>query len=109
MGVAYRIEFDEAIAAHLRALTARERAMVFAASERQLLYEPLMQTRNRKQLRPNTIPSWELCVGDLRVFYEAVHDDDGRVVRVIAVGRKRRNAVIIGDKEYKREAEQEED
>ena len=108
MGVAYRIEFDEEVAAHLRALTARERAMVFAAIERQLRYEPLMQTRNRKQLRPNAIASWELRVGDLRVFYEAVHDD-GRVVRIIAVGRKRRNAVIIGDKEYKREAGQEED
>ena len=51
--------------------------------------------------------AWELRVGDLRVFYEVIHDERD-VVRVLAVGRKRRNAVIIGGQEYTREAHEEE-
>jgi mRNA-degrading endonuclease RelE of RelBE toxin-antitoxin system len=107
VAVRYRIELDEEVSRHLRGLTARERMLVFAAIERQLVYEPLRQTRNRKRLRPNALAAWELRVGDIRVFYEVIHDERD-VVRVIAVGRKRRNAVIIDGKEYTREAHEEE-
>ena len=37
-------------------------------------------------------------MGQLRVFYEVTAGEPG-VVRVLAIGRKRRNAVIIGGKE----------
>lgn len=37
-------------------------------------------------------------MGQLRVFYEATAGEPG-LVRVLAVGRKRRNTVIIGGKE----------
>jgi len=37
-------------------------------------------------------------VGQLRVFYEVVTAASG-VVRILAVGRKRRNVLVIGDKE----------
>ncbi|MFH0343618.1 MAG: type II toxin-antitoxin system RelE/ParE family toxin [Chromatiales bacterium] len=43
---------------------------------------------------------WELRVGDLRVFYEVAGADTG-VVRVLAVGRKRRNVLTIGGKEIR--------
>jgi mRNA-degrading endonuclease RelE of RelBE toxin-antitoxin system len=66
--------------------------------ERQLPHEPLKETRHRKPLRPNPIAPWELRVGPLRVFYEVTARETG-VVRILAVGRKRRNAVIIGGKE----------
>ena len=66
--------------------------------ERQLLHEPLKETRHRKPLRPNPIAPWELRVGQLRVFCEVAGGEPG-VVRILAVGRKRRNAVIIGGKE----------
>jgi mRNA-degrading endonuclease RelE of RelBE toxin-antitoxin system len=59
------------------------------------------------RLRPTALAAWELRVGDLRVFYEVIHGERD-VVRVIAAGRKRRNAVIIGGKEYTREAHEEE-
>jgi len=96
--VAYEIEFAESVQAHFRALTARERAIVLEAIERQLPHEPLKETRHRKPLRPNPVAPWELRAGSLRVFYEVSAGGTG-VVRVLAVGRKRRNAVIIGDKE----------
>ena len=44
--------------------------MVLDAIERQLVSEPLKESRNRKPLRPNPIAPWELRVGGLRVFYE---------------------------------------
>ncbi len=96
--MAYEIEFAESVQGHFRALTARERTVVLDAAERQLLHEPLKETRHRKPLRPNPIAPWELRVGPLRVFYEVTAGEPG-VVRILAIGRKRRNAVIIGDKE----------
>ena len=43
---------------------------------------------------------WELRVGDRRVFYEVMGSEPG-VVRVLAVGRKRRDVLLIGGKEIR--------
>jgi hypothetical protein len=66
--VAYEIEFAESVQTHFRALTARERATVLDTIERQLLHEPLKETRHRKPLRPNPIAPWELRVGPAGVL-----------------------------------------
>ncbi|MFI5339704.1 MAG: type II toxin-antitoxin system RelE/ParE family toxin [Candidatus Methylomirabilales bacterium] len=68
------------------------------AIERELVHEPVRETRHRKPLRPNPVAPWEFRVGHLRVFYE-VAGGETSVVPILAVGRKRRNAVIIGGKE----------
>ncbi|MGH7390882.1 MAG: hypothetical protein ACREM3_15715 [Candidatus Rokuibacteriota bacterium] len=68
---------------HFRALPARDRATILAAISRQLLHEPLKETRNRKPFRPNPIAPWELRVGQLRVFYDVVAAEGG-VVRILA-------------------------
>jgi mRNA-degrading endonuclease RelE of RelBE toxin-antitoxin system len=81
-------------------LTVRDRTTALAAINRQLLHEPVKETRNRKPLRPNPVAPWELRVGELRVFYEVVGADSG-VVRILAVGRKRRNVLMIGGKEIR--------
>lgn len=94
----YTVEFAESVEDHFGALTARDRTTVLAGINRQLLHEPLKETRHRKPLRPNPIAPWELRVGQLRVFYEVVGAEGG-VVRILAVGRKRRNVLVIGDKE----------
>lgn len=96
----YTVEFAESVEDHFRALTARERTTALAAIERQLLNEPLKETRHQKPLRPNPIAPWELRVGQLRIFYE-VAEAERRVVRILAVGRKRRNALTIGGKEIR--------
>lgn len=74
------------------------RAIALTAIDRQLLHEPLRETRNRKPLRPNPVAPWELRVGDLRVFNE-VGGTDGGIVRILAVGRKHRSILTIGGKE----------
>lgn len=94
----YTVKFAESVEDHFRALTARDRAIALTAIDRQLLHEPLRETRNRKPLRPNPVAPWELRVGDLRVFYEVVGTDGG-IVRILAVGRKQRNILTIGGKE----------
>jgi mRNA-degrading endonuclease RelE of RelBE toxin-antitoxin system len=98
--VSYTIEFAESVEAHFRALTARDRAVALTAISRQLLHEPLRETRNRKPLRPNPVAPWELRVGHLRIFYEVVGIDSG-IVRILAVGQKQRNALMIGGKEIR--------
>ena len=50
-------------------MTAGQRVTVLDAIERQLTHEPLIETRNRKPLRPNPIAAWELRAWALRVFY----------------------------------------
>ena len=41
-----------------------------------------------------TSASWELRIGDLRVYYDVT--EDPQTVAVVAVGIKRRNRVFIG-------------
>ena len=83
----YEVEFAESVEAHFGALTAREWATVLDMIRRQLLHEPLQETRHRKPLRPNPIAPWDLRIGQLRVFYEVAGGESG-IVRILAVGRK---------------------
>ena len=98
----YAIEFADPAISHLAALTARERSVAIDAIEKQLSHEPLVETRNRKLLRPNPIASWELRVGALRVFYDVGPTEPAAVtaplVRILAVGKKERSALRIGGK-----------
>ena len=98
----YEIRFADTAISHLVALTARERSMALDAIEKQLSHEPVVETRNRKLLRPNPIASWELRVGALRVFYDvastATPASTAAVVRILAVGKKEGNVLRIGGK-----------
>ncbi len=64
----------------------------------QLQYEPLRETRNRKQLRPNPFAPWELRVGSLRVFYE-VDGGEPDLINVLAIGIKKGSRLIIAGRE----------
>lgn len=95
----YRIEYSSETDEHLRALTARQRSIVFDAVDEQLAHQPGVETRNRKPMRPNPIAPWELRVSDLRVYYDIVEEPE-KLVMVLAVGVKVRNRVLIGGKEF---------
>jgi mRNA-degrading endonuclease RelE of RelBE toxin-antitoxin system len=98
--MAYRVDFAESAREQIRALSARQRATLFDAIERQLQHEPMVETRNRKPLRPNPIAPWELRVGNLRIFYEVAAEEPDRV-RVLAVGIKEGSIVRIAGDEVK--------
>ncbi len=95
----YRIEFAASVKEQLKELSNHERALVFDEMDKQLIHEPLKETRNRKPLRPNPLAPWELRIGDLRVFYDV--SSGPLIVQVLAVGRKRGNRLFIAGKEVK--------
>ena len=96
--MAYRIRFAESAEEHFARLKAPQRALVLDAIKVQLRYEPLRETRNRKQLRPNPLAPWELRVGSLRVFYE-VDTREPDLVNVLAIAIKKGNRLIIAGRE----------
>jgi mRNA-degrading endonuclease RelE of RelBE toxin-antitoxin system len=91
----YRIEYSAAAVNHLRLLTAGQRATVIDRMEEQLAYEPSVETRNRKRMRPNPVAPWELRVGVLRVYYDIVETPEPTVF-IRAIGMKKRSRVVIG-------------
>ena len=93
--LSYRIEYSPDAEDHLRALTARQQAIVLDAVDEQLLRQPAVETKNRKVMRPNPVAPWELRIGNLRVYYD-VEDDPGASVYIRAIGVKMRNRVRIG-------------
>jgi hypothetical protein len=62
----FEIEVTREAEAHLEWLSARDRATVFDALDRRLAYEPTIENRNRKRLRPNPLAPWEMRIGHLR-------------------------------------------
>ena len=91
----YRIEYSPDAEEHLRALTARQQALVLDAVDEQLLHQPTVETRNRRPMRPNPLAPWELRIGNLRVYYD-VDEEPEPMVAIRAVGVKLRNRVRIG-------------
>jgi mRNA-degrading endonuclease RelE of RelBE toxin-antitoxin system len=95
--VAYRIEFSRPARMHFSALDAHQRAMVRDGIVEQLLYQPAVETRRRKLMRPNTLAGYRLRIDPLRVYYDVGEDD--HIVVVQAIGVKVRNRILIGGKE----------
>ena len=82
---------------HLEELRASDQRRVLDSVDRELRHTPLTPTRNRKPMRSNRIATWELRVGDFRIYYDP--DADTQTVNIRAVGIKRRNRVTISGEE----------
>ncbi len=91
----YRIDYSPDAEDHMRVLTARQKAMVLDAVDEQLVYQPTMETKSRKPMRPNPVAPWELRISNLRVYYD-VEEDPEPLVYIRAVGVKEGNRVRIG-------------
>jgi mRNA-degrading endonuclease RelE of RelBE toxin-antitoxin system len=96
--LSYQIEYTDAAIEHLKFLTTRQQRTVLDTVDEQLKYEPLVETRNRKPMEPNSLATWELRIGNLRVYYN-VEVNTVSVVYIQAVGVKNRNRVRIGQEE----------
>jgi mRNA interferase RelE/StbE len=70
----------------------REQKIILGAIGRFLGVDADVESRRRKQLRPNPMAPWELRVGEYRVFYEVRPEG---LVRVLAVGHKVHNELFI--------------
>ena len=89
----FEIEFSSESRDDLKALRKAEQVTVLAAIEKQLQFEPDVQARNRKRLRPNALAEWELRIGKFRVFYNV--DQAVSAVTIEAVGFKIGNLLFI--------------
>ena len=92
----YEIQFVSSAKRQLDSLAIPERTGVVAAIERQLSHEPLVETRNRKRLRPNAVAPWELRIGKTRVFYDV---EESTKVTILAIATKEGNKLYIEGKE----------
>jgi mRNA-degrading endonuclease RelE of RelBE toxin-antitoxin system len=94
----FELVFTESAIGDLRYLSKADQNLILDTVEQQLLQEPLTVTRNRKPLHPNDISTWELRIGQHRVFYDV--DTEDNVITVKAVGWKEDNKLFIRGKEF---------
>ncbi len=96
--MAYTIEYTASAEGDIAYFRKYEQVLIVDAIDDQLIYEPHLETRNRKVLDPNPLAAWELRIGRYRVFYDV--DAVTRLVLVKAVGWKEHNTLYIRGKEY---------
>jgi mRNA-degrading endonuclease RelE of RelBE toxin-antitoxin system len=94
----FEIKFTDEAKKSLRSLRAFDRERITEACEKQLTQQPDIPTKNRKSLRPNRLAGWELRIGQFRVFYDVLPDD--QLVKVVQVGYKEGNQLFIQGEEY---------
>jgi mRNA-degrading endonuclease RelE of RelBE toxin-antitoxin system len=95
--MAFRVQFSPHAEDHVKAFRKRDQQIILNAVAVQLTDQPDSPTRNRKLLEANPLAPWELRVGDFRVFYDVVREDE--LVVVVAVGHKTHNTLRIGGEE----------
>jgi mRNA-degrading endonuclease RelE of RelBE toxin-antitoxin system len=75
-----------------------EKTLILEEIATQLTQEPMVETRNRKRLRPDHLTEWELRIRHFRVFYDV--DVEASLVKVVAIGYKRRTKLFFRGQEF---------
>jgi len=97
---AYLLIYTVSFTRHLKLVESKYHGLIRETLEKQLQYEPLVQTRNRKPLKkPMAFQAeWELRFGPanrFRVFYQV----QGETVIILALGEKVGNRLFIEGEE----------
>jgi len=85
----FEIRLAKDVVKDLKRLSAFYRNQLLSAIEKQLTYEPMSLSKNRKMLVNLTPPwdaeppIWELRVGDYRVFYDVSEEEETVYVRAV--------------------------
>lgn len=98
----FTLIYAPVVAQHLDAIDAKYHTLIREKIEEQLAHQPDVATRNRKPVEQPAAFSaeWELRFGPnnrFRVFYQT--DQEDREVRIVAVGEKDRNRLLVGGEE----------
>lgn len=98
----FELIYDTEFVAHMHSIERKYHAFIRTAIEQQLIFEPNVETRNRKRLtRASDFGArWELRFGvnnKFRVFY-SVYPEKAEV-HILAIGVKVRERLYIGGKE----------
>jgi mRNA-degrading endonuclease RelE of RelBE toxin-antitoxin system len=99
----YELIYDPDVLNHLVKIEKKYHSLIRREIERQLSYQPELETKNRKPLlRASTLGSaWELRFGPenrFRVFYRT--EAELRQVYILAVGMKVKERLFVGGKEF---------
>jgi mRNA-degrading endonuclease RelE of RelBE toxin-antitoxin system len=99
----FTLIYAPAVKEHLKRIEAKYYSLIRRAIERQLRFEPVVGTKNRKPLKhPATFETaWEIRFGPdnrFRVFYEV--DQESHEVFILAVGQKKGNRLFIAGEEF---------
>lgn len=100
----FELVYDQEIAQHLVTIERKYHSVIRQTIEQRLTYEPDVQTRNRKPLSRSSEfgeATWEIRFGPqnrFRVFYRT--DVKERIVRILAIGVKIRNELMIGGERF---------
>jgi len=94
----YEIEYTRSALEDLSGFKKREQQIIFSTVDEQLAWQPTLETRNRKPLRPNDLSQWELRIGQYRVFYDV--DAIVRIVAIKAIGKKKHNQLYIRGRKF---------
>jgi len=91
--VRYEIEFNQEALEDLQALRAFDQGVILDAIEASLRFDPLTPSRNRKPVIPVDITveagiTWELRVGEFRVYYDVDPPAMVVVIRIVQKGRQ---------------------
>ena len=92
----FNVELTHSAERDLAYYTKYEQRIIVKSILKHLQVDADIQTKRRKQLRPNPLAPWELRIGDYRAFYEI---EEGRNVNVIAIGHKEHDDLFIRGEE----------
>ena len=98
----FTLRYDQETKGQLRAIEAKYHSLIRTVIEKQLLFEPESETRNRKPLQQPAPfeATWELRFGPdnrFRVLYGIDHER--REVQIQAIGVKKGNRLFVAGEE----------
>jgi mRNA-degrading endonuclease RelE of RelBE toxin-antitoxin system len=98
----FALVYARGVANHLKSIDAKYDSLIRSRIEKQLLYEPHVETKNRKPLRQPApfAAAWEIRFGPdnrFRVLYDI--DQEQHMVQIVAIGEKKGNCLIVAGEE----------
>jgi mRNA-degrading endonuclease RelE of RelBE toxin-antitoxin system len=98
----YSLIYARGVTEHLKSIDAKYDNLIREKIDEQLLFEPNVETKNRKPLRQPApfAAQWEIRFGPrnrFRVLYDI--DEEQHEVQIVVIGEKVGNRLIIGGEE----------
>jgi mRNA-degrading endonuclease RelE of RelBE toxin-antitoxin system len=88
----YEISLTESARKDIAFFKASDQRVIVAGIIAHLKTDAELETRRKKQLRPNPFAPWELRLDKFRVFYSI---EESAKLKVVAVGHKEHNDLFI--------------
>src|SRR6516162_8991551 len=98
----YTLVYARGLTKHLKSIDAKYDSLIREKIEEQLLFQPNVETKNRKPLRQPApfAAQWEIRFGPdnrFRVLYDI--DEERHAVQIVAIGEKDGNRLVVGGQE----------